>query len=113
MYGHALKLQRIQGRIVQVCPWASRRGARRSLPDTAIVSSVDVAEAVKEQGMLVYMQTTAVGGKGVTTVGRFSNQTTAGTRSLPANINNISIGGIDGDGHVIKTLVATKPTTSG
>ena len=62
--------------------------------------------------MIVSMQTTAVAGEAVAAINRFSYHTTARTRSLTANIDDVGIVGIDSDWHVIEALSRAETLTT-
>src|SRR2546423_4017445 len=91
MDGDALELHRVERRIIQIRPGGTSGRTRRPLPQAAVVSGVDIAGPVKEQRMIVGMQTVTVGSKRGATINRLSHQTTACARGLAANIDDAGV----------------------
>src|SRR5262245_33157985 len=104
----AFELQCIEWRIVEVGPGCPRRRTGWTLPNAAIGAGKNISGAVKNDRVVVCVQTAGIARERGPTVFRYTEQPPTCARRLATDVNDIGVIRIDGNRHVIKALTGTK-----
>src|SRR5262245_23173632 len=112
MDSYAFELQCIERRTVEISPGCPHRRTSWTLPNATISAGKDISGAIKDDRVVVSVQTAAVARERSSAVCRLTEQPAACARSLAAYVYDIGVIRIDGDRHVIRALTGTESSAT-